>query len=335
MNATCRVGRPVSAAMGLALALSAAPLRAQDPVAWHGYAQLRFAAGRDTSGFSVRRAKAWVEGSAPGEARLHFRMQALFRAASGGTLVLQDVYAEYRAGGASLRAGQMVPDFSLQRSQADWRIPLVERASAVNALVPAAATLARDIGAQVTVARGHWHASAGLFNGNGANHVANEDRKFLSTARATYTAHAWREIEWEVGGSAAYRRSSGLDFSGLLGGGGARFTGTDSRWGVESRVMGRRWQVQAEYLHARLDSASAWGWYALAAYSINTRSQLAASCEVLRAPNPVNANEPWYILAYNHFVAGDDAKLMFDARAQFANPRANYAAAAQLQLFFN
>ena len=327
---------PGLALLGLAGLAAASPVYAQEPVEWHGYAQLRFTDGSDSSSFSIRRAKAWVEGTVPGVTHLHFRMQALFRPASGGALVLQDVYAEYRGGLASVRAGQMVPDFGLERSQPDYQIPLIERASAINTLIPSAATLARDIGAQVTfgASQGAWHASAGLFNGNGANHAANEDRKFLSTARVTYTTHVSPGVAWEVGGSAAYRRTAGLDLSGILGAAGTRFAGSDTRWGLETRVAGPRWQVQAEYLHARLDSASAWGWYALAAYSVTATDQVVASCEQLRVPNAALGGDPWYVLAFNHFIAGDRAKVMLDGRARFASARTDYQAAAQLQVFF-
>ncbi len=329
--------RPVRFSMLAVAALAGAtPVLAQEPVTWHGYTQLRFTDGSDSSSFSIRRAKAWVEGTVPGASHLHFRMQALFRPAAAGALVLQDVYAEYRGGLASVRAGQLVPDFGLERSQPDYGIPLIERASAINTLIPSAATLARDIGAQATLGPpgGGWHVSVGLFNGNGANHTANEDRKFLSTARASYTAHVAPGLAWEMGGSAAYRRTAGLDLSGILGAGGTRFAGSDTRWGLETRLTGPRWQVQAEYLHAALDSATAWGWYALAAFSLTATNQLVASCERLRVPNAAVGRDPWYIVGFNHFIAGDRAKVMLDGRARFASARTDYQAAAQLQVFF-
>ena len=42
-----------------------------------------------------------------------------------------------------------MPDFSLQRKQPDYAIPLDERADVVNALVPGAETMARDIGLEL------------------------------------------------------------------------------------------------------------------------------------------------------------------------------------------
>lgn len=311
------------------------PARAQDRVDWHGYAQLRFTDGSDIAGFAIRRAKLWIEGPVPVDAHLHVKLQGLFRPADAGAFVLQDVYIEYRWDLGAARVGQMVPDFALERQQPDYDIPLVERAAVINVLVPAAATMARDVGAQVTIgpSNGPWHASLGVFNGNGANHQANDDKRFLGTARATYAVAFPGGVQWEFGGSASYRRSAGLDFRPILGAG-EPFAGTDTRWGVESRLTASHWEVQGEFLYATLDTASAWGWYALAAYAITPRNQIVVSAEQLRTPNPEVAGDPWYIVGFNHDIARDRAKVMLDGRAQLAGPRTNYAAVAQLQLFF-
>jgi hypothetical protein len=321
--------------LALAQVTWAVPGQAQERVDWHGYAQLRFTDGSDIAGFAIRRAKLWIEGPVPVDTHLHVKLQGLFRPADAGAFVLQDVYAEYRWELGAARVGQMVPDFALQRQQPDYAIPLVERAAVINVLVPAATTMARDVGAQLTLgpAHGPWHASVGLFNGNGANHLANDDKRFLGTARATYAVALPGGVQWEFGGSASYRRSAGLDLGPDLG---ARipFAGTDIRWGVESRLTASQWELQGEFLHAALDTASAWGWYALAAYSITPRNEIVVSAEQLRIPNPEVAGDPWYIVGFNHYIARDNAKVMLDGRAQPAGPGTNYAAVAQLQLFF-
>lgn len=327
-----------AAVVTLALAALAwvVPARAQDRVDWHGYTQVRFTEGSDISSFAIRRAKLWIEGPVPVSKHFHFKVQGLFRPANAGAFVLQDGYAEYRWELGAVRAGQMVPDFALERQQPDYEIPLVERAAVINVLVPAATTMARDIGAQLTIgpANGPWHASVGLFNGNGANHLANEDKRFLATGRATYTARLASGVAWEAGASVAFRRSGGIDLSDILGDG-EPFAGSDTRWGVESRVTSPRWQVQGEVLHATLDTASAWGWYALAAYAIKPRNQIVVSTEQLQVPNPDIPRRPWYILGVNHYIARDQAKVMLDGRAQFEDPRTNWSATAQFQLFFH
>lgn len=320
-------------ALALAVLACAAPLRAQDHLDWHGYAQIRFSYGRSIYGFGIRRAKLWVKGPVPMAEGLHFKLQGIFRPRASGAFILQDVYAEYRRGLGMLRAGQMVPDFSLERRQPDYEIPLVERASVINALIPAGTTLARDIGVQVTVAgRGAWHASVGLFNGNGANHPVNEDKQFLVTGRVALAARPLPAVDLALGASASYRDADGMDFSKILGGG-EPFAGKDFRWGVETRLSALRWGVQAEYLQANLGGQLAWGYYAFADYYLTARNQIVVSTERLDVPNPDLPSNPWYILGFNHYIAGHNAKVMLDARVQFTDARTNYRTAAQLQLF--
>lgn len=324
------------AALLAALALPAAvvPLDAQQGAYWRGYAQVRFTEGSGVQGFSVRRAKLWIAGPAPVGEHLYFKVQGLFRPRVSGAFVLQDVYAEYRWRLGSVRAGQLVPDFSLQRHQPDFEIPLVERAAIINMLIPSATTLARDIGAQVTLgSRRSWHASLGLFNGNGANHLANEDKKFLATGRATYTAALASTVAWEFGASAAYRRSDGIDLSKILGDS-QPFAGTDFRWGIETHVSSRRWEIQAEYLEARLGNDVARGYYAVADLMVSNRNQIVASTELIHVPNPGIRGDSWYSLGLNHYISGHRAKLMIDGRAQFADQATDYIATVQFQLMF-
>ena len=159
----------------------------QAPVPWGGYIQARFAQSNDVTGFSIRRTKLWLDGAAPVGKGFHYKVQGLFRPPNGGAFTLQDACLEYRTSMGFLRAGQMVPDFSLERSQPDAEIPLSERAAVINTLIPSATTGARDIGMEVALRpnAARWHATFGVFNGNGGNASQNEDRHFLGTGRAT------------------------------------------------------------------------------------------------------------------------------------------------------
>jgi hypothetical protein len=315
---------------------AAAPARAQrHSPEWGGYAQVRFTGSRDSLGFTIRRAKLWLDGSAPFAPALQFRVQALFRSTERGALTLQDVWVGYHPGAVSLRAGQMVPDFSLERSQPDASLPLIERARAVNALIPSATTGARDVGAQVTVqpARSLWHVSVGLFNGNGGNAVGNEDKRFLVTGRAVWAARLGGADTVALGGSAAYRRTGGLAFQQILGTT-TPFAGEDFRWGAEGRLAGPRYELQAEYLRVRLGAAQAWGYYLLGSCRIAPHYALAASVERMVLPDAGRRADPWYILGLTRVIRGDRAKLMLDARVQTGESRPDYATAAQFQLYF-
>lgn len=303
---------------------------------WGGYTQVRFTGSRDSLGFTIRRAKLWLDGAAPFASALHFRVQAIFRGSSGSAFTLQDAWVGYGAGASSIRAGQMVPDFSLERSQADATIPLIERAGPVNALIPSATTGARDIGAQATLqpVRALWHVSVGLFNGNGGNAPGNEDKRFLVTGRAVWVVQLGGADTVALGGSAAYRKTGGLVFQQILGRT-TPFAGEDFRWGAEGRLAGPRWGLQSEYLRARLGTAEAWGYYVLGSYRLVPQYALAASVERLVLPNASAVNDPWYILGLTRYIRGDRAKVMLDGRVQAGAARPDYATALQCQLYFH
>ncbi len=117
--------------------------------------------------------------------------------------MLQDAYADEQFSDLSLRAGQFVPPFSLQRLQPDAAMPVVERALVVDALVPSAETYARDVGAQATLhLQSQWNVTIGAFNGNGGNQSANNDRQLLyigsihfpDSSLRQYPDPAWRII---------------------------------------------------------------------------------------------------------------------------------------------
>ena len=306
------------------------------PPPWSGYVQTRFTDDyADVTGFSVRRAKLWIRGKAPAGAHWYYKVQSLFRYQNAGALVLQDVYAEYRRDAFTLRFGQQVPAFSLQRSRPDYRIPLIERARAVDALIPAAETLARDVGVQALwhTPDGRAHVAFGVFNGNGANRKGNENRHFLFTHRAWYRAGG-KALSVQIGYSLAYRRAGALAFRKILDPS-ARFSGDDFRWGVDARLEAPHGRLQAEYLEARLGSDAARGWYALAAFDVTPRDELALSVDRYDDLVPETSNRPWFILGLNHFFAGHRLQASLDNRIRFRRNHTDIQTTAQLQLFFN
>ncbi len=336
----------------LALAiLPAAPLAGQSAFQWHAYGQIRYARSSTSSGFSLRRGKLWLTGPVPGVESLSVKVQGIFRNGAQGALVLQDLYAEYGGGLASLRVGQMIPDFTLQRSQPDFRVPLTERAGVVDALIPGSTTLARDIGAQITLGptSGGYHLSAGLFNGSGANRVNTAKGNFLATARGTFT-RTLRGARTTVGGSLELRSTDGMDV-GVLSPTGAPFAGHEHRWGVEAHLSASRWSLQGEYLEGHLGSAVSRGFYALGTYAVSPDDEAALSVEQLTTPRAGEPADPWYIVGFDHFLgapAGDGgrggrppngdggatpSKLMMDVRIRPTTADTQYQVTVQLQVF--
>jgi phosphate-selective porin len=312
-------------------------LFAQTKITWNGYLQTRFSDDfRSNTGFSIRRAKLWVAGPTPVDTNLCFRMQGIFRYQTSGTFMLQDVYGEYKLPFGFVRAGQFVPDFSLERSQGDAYMPLIERASVDNALIPTGDTFARDIGAEFVLEpqRSGLHTSFGLYNGNGGNTKSNEDRRFLYTNRTTYELRFTKDLFWTSGFSVAYRDKRDLAFPGILGSG-RTFSGKDFRWGLETHIRSASWEVQAEYLQADLGNQKSYGYYVLADYDPDSRNEIALSTEKLDVPNPACPANPWYIAGYSHFFKGQQEKVMIDARTQPLSNRTNYGATIQFQFYFN
>ncbi len=321
----------------LFVGLLTATSQAQTNLPWHGYIQTRYTENFDNeSSFRIRRAKLWLMGKAPIEGNWFYKVQSIFLEKSGGQFTLQDVYAEYRYRAIQLRIGQQIPDFSLQRHQPDYVIPVMERGAAINNLIPSAETGARDIGVQVFLNSndGHLHTGVGMFNGNGANHLNNEDRQFLFVNRTTFSLPLRHHLQGHLGYSFAYRKTGGIPFKKITGNT-ENFVGDDFRWGVEARLTHPRWEAQAEFVQTNLGDATAWAYYLLTDYKMTSKNQLVFSLDKYRDLNTATDDSPWYIVDLNHYFEGDKAKIMWDARVQFADTDTNYQTIVQLQLMFN
>lgn len=314
----------------------AAPLLGQAQLTWGGYLQTRFFSDyRTTTGFCIRRAKLYTSTIAPFDTNLSARMQAIFRWQNAGTLTLQDVYAEYHLPFISFRAGQFVPEFSLQRLQPDAAMPVVERALAVDALVPAAETYARDIGAQVAVhPLAHWQVTLGTFNGNGGNQSGNNDRQLLYVARLTFQTSLSDSVQLHFGTSFAYRDKSAMTFKKIFGTT-VPFSGKDFRWGSELRLASPCWSLDAEYLQADLEAEKASGYYILGAVFIDRTNELAGLVEQLRDLDPKTNDTAWYGAGWNHYFAENKFKTQIAARAQLSPEGNHYSATLQLQLYIH
>lgn len=346
----------VSALLAVAL-VGRAPmvLRAQSSAGlqWHGYGQFRYSRAPASSGFALRRAKLWLQGPVPAIDNVSFKVQGIFRNGAAGSFVLQDFFVQYQGSLGRLRLGQMVPAFSLQRSQPDYLVPLVERAAVVDAMIPGAKTLARDIGAQVFLGStaGPVHLAAGVFNGSGANHASGREGSFLATTRLTYTHGLSPGVKATAGVSGSYRRTAGTDV-GILSGEGAAFSGRDVRWGMEAHVQGDGWEFQGEYLESRLEDERSRGFYVLGDCAVSSANQIVLSVERLRTPASSD-DDPWYVVGFNRFFSAREAKgagharvpdgssgaqpdrLMADLRLRHAGTGIEYGAEVQLQFFLH
>jgi hypothetical protein len=337
----------VLAAVLAGMILGAASLAAQGALQWHGYVQLRYARSDPSTGFTVRRAKLWMNGPVPRIDHLAFKIQGIFRNGSSGAFMLQDVFALYQRSAVSVRLGQFVPDFSLERSQPDYRVPLVERAAAVEAMIPGSRTLGRETGAELSlVPASAWlRLSAGIFDGSGANHAPGTAGDYLATGRLVLKRRLENALHGSVGASFALRETHGADV-GLLSSASDPFVGRDERWGAEGRLRADAWSIQAEYLHADLAGEISDGFYVLGTIAVGSHDQVAVSEESLHTPGPASIG-PWFVVGYTRYLppapGATDApapqdttyptKVVTDFRVTSDDGRIKVVAAVQVQMF--
>ena len=310
---------------------------AQNKTEWNGYLQTRLNSnylGRNS--FSLRRVKFWLKGKTPFNQNISYKIQTIYRWNNTGYLALQDAYAEYSSSSFNIRAGQMKPDYSLEWNQADYKLPTIERAQAVNALVPGAKSMARDIGADVLyhTSTKNFITSIGIWNGAGANVKLNKKNNYLITNRSTFSDNI-NALHYEIGYSIAYRKSNQMIFSKIFGTNQIAFSGNDFRWGADVHLFTNDWEFQAEYLQANLGGAKAYGYYILSEYTIEQKNQVVFLLDKFHGLNSLTENNPWIGIGFNHLFEGNKLKMMFDTRAQFNQNKTNYTSTIQLQLFFN
>lgn len=323
---------------GLFLIGIVSPLFARQHVSWNGYTQFRFSENfNNLHGFSIRRTKLWLKGQPLKASQWNYKIQALYRWQDKGALILQDAFGEYRTDSFCFRFGQMTPDFSLERSQHDFILPLLERAQIIDALIPTAESGARDIGMQWHMRnRNHfWMGSFGVFNGEGGNRKGNADNHFLFTSRQQVHFNLSKKIDFSAGLSASYRHATAMAFRRIFAND-SLFSGDDLRWGVEARAAGQVWSVQGEYIHASLNTTDASGYYLLADYRIAAHHLLALQAERFEAPYSKNADNPiLYDFGYTYFIQQQQAKVMTDLRIEPRSEASRYTFVIQMQLFFN
>lgn len=216
----------------LAVALARSPAQAEetgDPSPYipvlSSYVQIRYTAPSEGDGtWAVRRLKAMIDGGPPRGVLYH--VQFIYKTNLGSStddqVVMQDAYVIlHPSGSTSIKAGQFVPPFGLERFQPDSRLDFVDRTDVTNRFVVngnLGRSFARDRGVETDWRRQGWELSAGLFRGGGAN-MPGRGNGPLATLRAsdrgavTLGRHS---LSWRAGLAAAERRAADLDVSAVL-----------------------------------------------------------------------------------------------------------------------
>ncbi len=321
----------------IAILLFYAAAWAQSEPNWNGYVQVRYTDDfQNIHAFEIRRAKLWMYRQTSFYRSFYYKVQGKFSFKNHGDFVLQDVFAEYRFKNGWIRAGQQKPDFSKERIQSDYLIPMPERSLVVNALIPAAESGARDIGLQIHAYSDNkfWSGSLGWFNGSGGNQNKNADSHFLLSTRQRFQVKLPEKMKLKLGISASFRKVRKASFSKIFAAD-SLFSGKDIRYGLEAVLGGKSWTLQGEYIAAQLENRRAWGWYLLGSYFISEHHLLGIQTEYFSDLIPWTINGQAYDLSYSWLIIGQQAKMIADLRMMRTNTGNDYSVTIQYQLFFN
>lgn len=310
-------------------------LYAQNNYELHGYTQIRLSSDYRTNAyFSVRRAKLWIAGAMPAtKGTFLYKTMAFFQSSKGNTIQLLDAKLGYKYKKTEIWVGQQVPDFSYQRSISDYKIFLPERANVVIALIPGAETSARDIGMQVKYKFStSSHASLGIFNGNGANLFQPNKQSFMITHRMVLTPLKSENLNLSIGYSAMYRKADNQIFKKIYPDN-RTFNGSDMRYGFETRLFNKKFNLQTEYIAAYLDKKkAAYGTYALIDYRITPKTILSLSADQFKKEQN---NEVWYMAGITRQITAIKSQIGLTQYYSHQNTENKYLIILQYQYMFN
>jgi len=230
-----------------------------------GYIQARTSAVQDI-GFNafLNRARVSVDGALP--AKFAYRLLAEFQASAGArapaTVSLREAAARWTPSPWALTAGEFKTPFSREYLIPVPQLEMADLAAAVDSIAPK-----YDVGVMGEVAAGPYaNLSLGVFNGEGANAMANRDSVAIVVARATVRPLP----QLSLGGSWSHDSTDSL------------------RWGVDGVVTQSGAMVRAEYLtrhvRGRDTDRDDWGWYVLEGLRLLPRVQLVARQEDFQRP---------------------------------------------------
>ncbi len=302
---------------------------------WNSYTQLRFATNFDDyNNFALRRLKFWIK-SGPGFSQhWSFKAQALFSSYSKEKFFLQDVLGQYNFGSSSIRFGQFIPQYSLQRFQPDYLISATERARAVNLLIPDGTLGVRDLGVQYNLKTdsGRLNFNVGLFNGYGIKDYRFDNSGIMATQNLSYRI-TFRKSFLRLGYSVMYRKGEDLFLPGIVPDT-MRYTGNEFGFDVNALFKSKVFKIQAEYLQANLETASANGYYALAEVMINPKNRAYVMYDNYTYGYHTAANSPWYFAGINHFFKSYDIMLTLETGFQDRAGELTNRTVVEFQMFF-
>ncbi len=256
-----------------------------------GYVQARFQAIGDSAGFFLRRVRFGAQGNLAPWAS--YKVQGELRSGGTGatpaTVAATDLYLALTHRLWTATIGQSKTPLSVEFIRSSTILELPERSMAVDSLSPN-----RDVGVKL-----EWNTAGivslqgGVFNGDGINHAANRDKRFLYLARTVVRAAKGAYL----GVSAAAKPDT-------------------TTWDAEAWVERGRVAARGEFLarHRSIANATTLGWYALGAYGVvPKRLQLVGRVQQFDSNDRAGTDRiTGYTGGVQYFFSGDDLKLQLE-----------------------
>ncbi|MCD6367083.1 MAG: hypothetical protein J7L46_06050 [Bacteroidales bacterium] len=303
-------------------------------VEWHGYSQLRTTTDFDIyNNFSLRRLKLWMQSSDGFNKYWGFKIQGTFAGIRKEAFLLQDVFTTYKIKQFKFWFGQFTPAYSLERFEFDYLLAPVERAKAIDVLIPNGELGARDIGIQAQIKfLNRIDIYGGIFNGYGIKNYRFDNFGYLLTNKISLSLPVGKQ-KLTAGYSVALRQGTNIVFPKVLSDT-VIFSGRDFRYNVFFRFQASKLQLQAEYLTAHLEHYFSEGYYFLARAKIFPKVNLFAGYDYyITTIN--NLGESIYFGGINYYFDNHKKMLTLDSRFQKNNGKLQNVTVLQLQLFFH
>lgn len=265
----------------------------------------------------LNRARFSIDGALPSRFayRALIEMQASAGARLPATVSLREAIVRWSPAPFALTAGEFKTPFTREYLIPVPALELADLATVVDSLAPK-----YDVGVMGEVAYGGLASlSLGVFNGEGANAVANRDSTVMLVGRVTT-----RPIpQLALGASATH-------------------DGPDSlRWGAEASLQQSGVVVRSEYvtrhLRGRARGDDDFGWYVLESLRVTPRLQLVARQEDFQRPaRGISKRMRGLAYATNIDIAPNRIRLLleFSRRLSGAKPTRADAFIAQMQVQF-
>lgn len=302
---------------------------------WNAYAQIRFTTNFNNNyNFSLHRLKLWLKSAPDFSEHWSYKIQTTLSGKKNEIFFLQDVKLGYKTGNFSLDIGQFVPEYSLERFEADFLLPTIERAKVIDCLIPNGTLGVRDIGIQVNIKtkNNFLHSYFGIFNGYGIKEYRLNNKGVMLTNKTAVNFNI-NNSKIETGYSAMYRKADMQILPEILSDT-VSFSGNDFSYNLFVKFKSKYFEIQGEYLTAFIGKQKAEGYYILSDFNFG-KHQIVFAFEDYKDLISETPDLPYYLFGYNYSFNKYKLKLFFDNFFQIYSQKIkNYTASVQLQLFF-